>query len=149
MRTPREMLFARHRQAEPKLDAVRQRALAALQAPAPRPAAAPRHRAGQWLGTMLRTAWWELIWPARRAWAGLAVLWLAVLGANLEMNATSPGVPAGRSTPPRELARAFEEQRRVLAELLPAAQTPPPPTVHPPQPADRPRSERSATSKAV
>src|SRR5260221_7112189 len=110
MKTPREILFERHHQAGPGLDAVRQKALDALPAPEDITRAHP--------GAVLKKVWLELIWPSRRAWAGMAALWLAVLAANLEMKATSLAVPATRSAAGRELVRAFEEQRRLLAELL-------------------------------
>ena len=131
MKTPREILLERHRQAEPKLDAVRRKALAALPGAED---AARAHPEG-----MLKKVWLELIWPSRRAWAGMAALWLAVLAANLEMKATSPPVPAVRSAAGRELVHAFEEQRRLLAELLPP---PSPPPAVPTRPNARPRSER-------
>jgi len=143
MKTPREILIARHRPAEPKLDAVRQKVLAALP---PRSSleqngrldAAPRfsplgrlrlQRSGWWglrvLGQLaaaapsaLRKAWLELIWPSRHAWAVLTAIWLAVLGANLQMKATSQAAPTVQ-LPPRILAQALEERWRVLAELLP------------------------------
>lgn len=87
----------------------------------------------------------ELIWPSRRAWAGMAGLWLGLLAANLEMNATSPRVPAVRYAYNHELVRAFEEQQRLLAELLPPVSQPPP---APARPNARPRSERSTLFKA-
>jgi hypothetical protein len=125
MKTPREILFERHRQAEPKLDAVRRKALAAL------PAAGSVHNAHfntpgafRRARAVLGKAWLELIWPSRRAWAGMAVLWLVVMAANLEMKATT-NVPAVRLAHTRELARAFEERQRLLAELLLPASPPP------------------------
>lgn len=140
MKTPREILFERHRQAEPKLDAVRLKALATLPAAGSVNNAhfntrAAVHRAR----AVLRKAWLELILPSRRAWAGMAVLWLAVLAANLEMNAKSTTVPAVRSAHTGELARAFEEQHRLLTELL-LPVNPPPAAVVRSNPG--PRSER-------
>lgn len=136
MKTPREILFARHRHAGPKLDEVRRNALATLQ---------PRRSEGLSIGAVLGRAWLELIWPSRRAWAAMAVLWLGVLVANLEMKATSRSVPAQRSAPTRELVQAFQAQQRMLAELLPPAQ---PPSVQAPRLSPRPRSERPLPLKA-
>jgi hypothetical protein len=133
MKTPREILFARHRQAEPKLDAVRRKALVALQ-----PAGSTELPVRAWF----RAAWRELVWPSRRAWAGMAALWLALLGANLGMKAAAPVAPTARSVPVREIARAFEEQRRLLAELLPPNEPPPvQPEVRNPKPEIRKKSE--------
>lgn len=141
MKTPREILFERHRQAEPKLDAVRRKALAALPTAGSVNKAhfnirAAFHRAPD----VLRKSWLELIWPSRRAWAGFAILWLAMLVANLEMKATSTTVPAGQSARTPALARAFEEQQRLLSELfLPVS----------PPPAARTRSDSSPRSQRV
>ncbi|HWI55641.1 MAG TPA: hypothetical protein VNZ22_00340 [Bacillota bacterium] len=145
MKTPREILFQRHRQAVPKLDAVRRQALAELAAQGTAHALPPSRSAGQSLGAVLRNAWLELIWPSRRAWAGMAALWLAVLAANLEMKASSQTAPAARSAPAREVVQAFGEQQRLLAELL---QPVPPPAIQAPRPSARPRSERPIPFKA-
>lgn len=143
MKTPRQILLEHHRQAEPKLDAVRRKALAAL---ASVNADARRSEPGNWLwvGAALGKVWRELIWPSRRAWAGMAAVWLAVLVANLEMNANSRGAAPVKSAPSGDLVQAFEEQRRLLAELLPSGKPLPAAT---PQPGSRPRSERSSNLK--
>jgi hypothetical protein len=166
MKTPREILFAHHSQAEPKLDDVRRKALAALgsagilpaslrssphaestrtQDLAGRDAGAPGRRSGLRFRAWLQRAWFELVWPSRRAWAGMAAVWLAVLAVNLEMKVTSRTAPGRRSVPAPELARAFEEQRRLLAELLPPSQPSP---AQAPRPQARPRSERPVPFKA-
>lgn len=153
MKTPREILFQRHRQVEPKLDAVRRKALAMLpmseesigtrlEISGSRQGVYSFHRA---VG-VLRKAWLELIWPSRRMWAGMAALWLVVLAANLEMKATSTTVPAVRSAHTRELARAFQEQQRLLAELLLPVN---PPSAAPARSAPGPRSEQMTLFKAA
>ena len=69
MKTPREILLARHRAAEPKLDAIREAVLAeALNVPAPGQPAPRPSRAGVFSVGM--TLWRELILPSRRAWSG-------------------------------------------------------------------------------
>ena len=145
MKTPRDILFAHHRHAEPKLDAIRRKALATLPASGSAVAPQPGRSEGLLLWAVLRKAWRELVWPSRRAWAGMAALWLAMLAANLELKSTFPAEPAVRSAPFREVMQSFEEQRRLLAELLPAAQPPP---VGIPRPRAQPRSDRSAVVKA-
>jgi hypothetical protein len=145
MKPLRELLFERHRQAEPKLDAVRRRVVATL---APHANTAGfQHSAPKMLLSLaiLRRAWLELIWPCRRAWASLAALWLVVLAANIQMKATSPSMPAARSAPTHEVAHAFQEQRRILAELLPPVKPLP---IHAPRPDARPRSDRPTLFKA-
>lgn len=146
MKTPREILFERHRQAEPKLDAVRRKALAALPVAGSVNNAHFNTRAAfHPARAVLRKTWLELIWPSRRVWAGMAVIWLGVLAANLEMKATSTTVPAVQSAHTRELAWAFEERQRLLAELL-VPVSPPPAAAARFNPG--PRSERLTLSKA-
>lgn len=153
MKTPREILFERHRQVEPKLDAVRRKVLATLpmgeasmesrfETSGSRQGVYSFHRA---VG-VLRKAWLELIWPSRRAWAGMAALWLVVLAANLEMKATSTTAPAVQSAHTRELVRAFEEQQRLLAELLLPVN---PPSAAPARSDPGPRSEQRTLFKAA
>jgi len=145
MKTPREILIERHRQVEPALDAARRKALAGLPALGNpemnrgwdtlpnriRLGKLRRQRGLFWcrrlvnevaVGTpaVLRKAWLELIWPSRRSWAGLAAIWLAVLGVNLQMKTQTPSHSAQLvQFAPRVMAQALEDRWRVLAELLP------------------------------
>ena len=63
------------------------------------------------------------------AWAGLAAVWLMILGVNLAMREATP-VMAKRAEPVSPQAfMAYQEQERLLAELLgpreaPVAQSP-------------------------
>ncbi|MDB6023974.1 MAG: hypothetical protein JWM68_197 [Verrucomicrobiales bacterium] len=142
MKTPRDILFERHRHATPKLDDIRQKAIAALPTLQNADARHPVQNEKRIIWTMLRNVWEELIWPSRRAWSGMAALWLLVLAANLQMKATSR---TNSSAPAREVAQAVEEQRRMLAELVqPLAPTP----MQAPRPNTRPRSERPAILKS-
>ena len=83
MKTPREVLLERHREAGPRLDEVRRKALAALQtarsaekleldrqAEGFKSRIAWRINGGvaRWVPAMARKIWMELIWPSRRAW---------------------------------------------------------------------------------
>jgi len=162
MKTPREILLGQHREAEAKLDEVRRKVIGSLQKssckfmagvdPSPRPL---RREEGEpsasgskggvgvhsalFIWAVLRRVWLELIWPSRRAWAGMAAVWLVVLAANLDMKASSPRAPVARAAPSRELVRAAEEQRRLLAELLPPGK---PAAIQVSRPGAGPRSER-------
>jgi len=91
-------------------------------------------------GILLVTMWRELIWPCRRAWAGLAVSWLVLWGINLGLSdAPKTAMNAHPASAPA-MFQALEEQRQILAELMPSAGSQPaePPGRNQP----RPRSER-------
>jgi anti-sigma factor RsiW len=87
----------------------------------------------------LQKFWREWLRPFRYAWAGMAALWLVMASMNFGLSRSEPnriGAQA-RSTP--ETLQAFEEQRRVLAELVSSENDP----VAPPHRTDsRPRSAR-------
>jgi anti-sigma factor RsiW len=87
----------------------------------------------------LRTSWRELIRPCRQAWAAMAALWLVMWGINATLSAGNTSIASGNVAPTLTL-QVFEEQKRVLAELIPPA------SGEPIQPArhdhSRPRSER-------
>jgi hypothetical protein len=95
-----------------------------------------RHGARETLAKL----WFELIWPARRIWSGLAAVWVALAIFNISQ-AGGREVRAAKSTvPAAEVRLAFHEQQRLLAEILG-----PPPTAAPAEPPRRspqPRSER-------
>ena len=112
MKTPRNILLARHQAAEPKLDIVRAQALATL---APRESQ-PRPLARRWL-----TACQELFRIPRVAWAGLAAVWLVILGLNVATHETVPATPSSpRAETKRspETLQALREQKRLFAELV-------------------------------
>jgi hypothetical protein len=142
MKTPREILLERHRNAEPRLDEVRRKALAAVASSSSAEASETARDPGGLIQLALMKAWMELIWPSRQAWAGIAALWLVVGAANLEMKDPVRGVPAARPAPVRDLAQGLEEQRRLLSELLQTPKT----GLAERQPATpKPRSERPLT----
>ncbi len=136
MKTPREILFERHRDVELKLDTMRRKVIGEL-TESPGLVAVPSKPHGS-IG-ILGKVWLELIWPARRAWVGMAAVWLAILLANVELKAGSPRAHTARSMSVNQLAQAIKEQRRLLAELLPTAKPEPRPASNPNA---QPRSER-------
>ena len=148
MKTPREILFKRHREVEPKLDAIRQKTLAGLGTAAAEDSGTIQtaRRESPFRGAILRTAWIELILPYRRAWAGMAVLWLAVAAANVAIKVPFASASMARSAPAPDVLQAVAEQRRLLAELLaPNANAP---AANRTEPKGQPRSERRISVKA-
>ena len=144
MKTPREILLARHQTAEAKLDRIRRDAVR-VAADVNRRSA--RVREFTFAATVLRTLavpFRELIWPCRRTWAGLAAVWVALLVFNLTQAERGQTVAAEAATSPGGMRLTFLEQQRLLDELI----GPPPPTspAEPPQrPNPQPRSERRTT----
>ncbi len=107
MKTPREILLARHQAADPKLDAIRQSAVAAVSTRGcDRRPASPTMAAA----AILKTLWHELIFPSRRIWAGLATAWLFIVAANMSMRDHSSA-----ATP--QVVMSLPQQERLLAEL--------------------------------
>jgi hypothetical protein len=155
MKTPREILFKRYQTAQPQLDRLREEVVSEIRNPkaearkiglgdvdssfGTRTSFGPRTSGfGPGLLRAVRVVWLELIWPSRRIWAGLAVVWLALLAFNLGQGALVSG--GARSAPAPAMVQSFVEQERLLAELLQPAK--PAPVVEQPRPATRPRSER-------
>ena len=92
---------------------------------------APRttHHASPSLLSTLHHQLTTLLWPHPAAWAGLAAVWLVILGLN-HMTQDAPTRVARHVSPPSpEVFMAFQEQQRLLIELIgpreiPAAERP-------------------------
>jgi hypothetical protein len=98
MKAPREILWSRHAETEPDLDALRERIVGRLR---PQPAT-----------TWWTNAWHELLWQPRLIWAGLAAVWLVILGGNrLALR------PADPTPVTYDLATALERQQAIYAEF--------------------------------
>jgi hypothetical protein len=110
MKTPREILLARHQDANPNLDEVRRVALTKL---------TPHStRETETLAQFLLKLWRELILPCRRTWAGLAAVWLVVIAFNLSHAGRSEVATTKSTIPPGEMRLVWQEQRSVLAEII-------------------------------
>jgi len=95
-------------------------------------AATPFRRLLSTLNAQLST----LLWPHPAAWAGLAAVWVVIVGLNLATRASTPLVAKRAAPVSPQVFMAFREQERLLAELLgpreaPVAERPKP---RPPQP---------------
>ena len=120
------------------LSAARQAALAHA---APRPA--PRVPSRPSLLSTLNHQLSTFLWPHPAAWAGLAAIWVMILGLNLTTHDTSPRLAKRVAPPSPQLYMAFQEQQRLLSELLAPHETP---VAEPPKPAPpRPRSDLHRT----
>ena len=132
MKTPREILFARHQAAAPKLDAIRREVVWEG-----RRAAVPKFRVAD-TATLPMLIWHELIWPSRRIWAGLAAVWVLIFVFNFSQRDPAE-LMAQKSPPSPEMILTFRQQERLLAELIGPNETQ---AVAPPKPfLPQPRSE--------
>jgi hypothetical protein len=88
-----------------------------------RAASAPRastdpERAAPSLSTADALPWWRAwLWPCPQAWAGLAALWLLLLGLNLTAPQSRDQF-AAQSSPSTEQLSNIADQRREFARLL-------------------------------
>ncbi|PYK97835.1 MAG: hypothetical protein DME19_14810 [Verrucomicrobia bacterium] len=130
MKTPREILLKRHQSANAKLDRLRTEVLSTTLS---HPIRALRRDGQEDIPLAVRAllvVWRELIWPCRRAWAGMAALWLVMWGINRGLSDTPKATRSAHTASASALFQALEEQRRLLAELIPAVSS---------QPAEPPR----------
>jgi len=136
MKTPRELLFERHRAAETKLDGIRREAVGML---------AERSADGRKGDRRAQhPTWRDLLFSFRWHLAGLSAAWLLILAFNVAAADHSQKVAA--RPPSREILMAWQEKERLLAELLGPSQLQPPepPKTTAPQPRSERRRERFA-----
>jgi len=137
MKTPRDILLARHQATAPKLDTIRRAVVAGLNNQETEEQSFLACLAALFLGCFNKL-WLELVWPARRIWTGLAAIWIGILIVNFSQREPSP-VMAMKSPAP-QMMLTFRQQERLLAELTGANE---PSVAEPPKKAaPRPRSER-------
>src|SRR5271170_2934816 len=134
MKTPRDILFARHQSAAPKLDAIRHEVLSAEfqnkdQIP--------------FLVNLPLAFWRELFWPSRRIWAGLAAIWILICVVNFSQRDKSEMMAGKIPLPSPEIILTFQQQERLLAELTDQQEAPiaAPPKLFLPQPRSEKRIE--------
>lgn len=131
MKTPREILLARHQAASSKLDAVR------------RGVVNSQFRRRNFAAIILdlpSLLWRELIWPCRFIWTGLAAIWILIFAANFSIKDHSQPAMA-KSSPSPEVIVAFRQQQELLAELIGPND---PPIAKPQKPySPRPSSQRT------
>jgi hypothetical protein len=116
VKTPRELILERHQSAEAKLKAIRAEDLAsctrsATEGSLQRPPAFD-------LAAAAVKFWQEALWPWRRAWIGMAAIWLVILAFSL---VTGKAPRTASTKPPRpdpQVLAVLQEQKRLLTQLL-------------------------------
>jgi hypothetical protein len=118
MKTPRDIMLARHRAVEPKLDAIRHEVVEVAADVNRRKQSVRELTFAATLANAIRLSFLELIWPYRRTWAGLAAVWMALLIFNVSQR--DKAELAARKLPPPspEAILAWRQQEKLLAELI-------------------------------
>jgi hypothetical protein len=114
MKTPREILFERHQNAAPKLDAMRHIVIEELNNKATKERSFQEFFVSLFLGCS-KNIWCELIFPCRRIWTGLAAIWLLILAVNFSLRDPSQTAMTKALAPEM---MSFNEQQKLLNELL-------------------------------
>ena len=115
MKTPREILFARHQAAAPKLDAIRHE-IVGQASNLSLSGKIQKSETGKM--PVLPLIWRELILPSRQIWTGLAAVWILIFVFNFSQR--DPAEQLARKSPPPspEMILTFRQQERLLAELI-------------------------------
>jgi hypothetical protein len=116
MKTPREILFERHQAAAPKLDAIRQTAVASV---------CDRRIANSPAVTGLGGNLREFLFSLRWHLAGLGTAWLVIVLLNLSVGhsaSLAAAIPRGKIPSPRIILASLREHRRELLELIQPAE---------------------------
>ena len=134
MKTPREILLARHQAAMPKLDAIRDDAVSRL----------PAARRGETFIHLPVRFWQELVLPCRRLWAGLATVWVLIVIIHFAQRDDVNSI-TGQPAQPELVVMSLQAQQRWLNELL-ADRAAPVEADRPRNFSPKPRTETSATA---
>jgi hypothetical protein len=116
MKTPRDILFARHQAAAPKLDTIRCEVVAGLNNKGTKEQSRPASLVSLLLGCSNKL-WLELVWSCRRIWTGLAVVWILIFIVNFSQHNGSQAVIT-KSAPSAGVMMTFRDQQKLLDELL-------------------------------
>jgi hypothetical protein len=148
MKTPRELLFCRHAPVKEKLNAIRERTVREA-ANVNRRSTPRRKSAGAALFFALTVPFRQLVWPARNIWTGLAAVWVALAIFNFTQADRHETATANTTVPAAEMRLAFQEQQRLLGEILRITPTAVP--ADPPRrnPLNQPRSQWRVTIPCV
>jgi hypothetical protein len=111
MKTPKEILLETHQVMTPRLDKLREDVLAVELGQANSPISPKRRNIFAAIPLKL---WNELIWPSRRAWAGLAAVWVALAVVHFSQNDRGGSI---QTTPDPQILEAWNEQQAILEQL--------------------------------
>lgn len=139
MKTPRDILFARHQNAVPKLAAIRREVVAGLNHQGTKAQSRTENLVSWCLGGSNKL-WLELIWPCRRIWSGLAAIWILIFVVNFSQHDKSEMMARKTPPPSPEMILTFRQQEILLAELI--GQNEPQVAERPKTFSPRPSSER-------
>jgi hypothetical protein len=118
MKTPRDIMLARHRAVEPKLDALRREVVDAAADVNRRKQPVRELTFAATLANAIRLSFLELIWPCRRTWAALTAVWIALFIFNVSQRDKSELAARKLPPPSPEAILAWRQQERLLAELI-------------------------------
>jgi hypothetical protein len=136
MKTPREILLARHQAAGPKLDAVRREVLRELNN---KETKEQKSAFLSWFFGCFKISWLELFFPCRRIWTGLAAVWLLLFIVNFSQRDAVSSI-SGKPVRSPAVMMSWQTQQRWVNELL-ADRSLPPEAEHPRNFAPKPRTE--------
>jgi hypothetical protein len=144
MKTPREILLKHHQTAEGRLDQIRQGVVAGIRRQETSANARSAARELPLLAAAALKLWRELVLPSRGIWAGLAAVWLVILGYNLNSPEVSVAMARGTTAPAQELRTVLKQYNQRMAEfaLLPVGEGAAPSKQNP-----QPRSHLSESSR--
>lgn len=137
MKTPRQILLARHESSVPRLETVRAEVLQRLAGPVRQRTPEP----GWW-----QTAWHELFLSLRPAWLGLTALGLCAVGLNLAVPADAP-IPIRPRSPAPQFTEVVRERSQILADLADRGEAPTRPATRPEPPVAAPGPRRSSLDR--
>jgi len=113
MKTPRELLLARHESVNAKLNVLRKQVVAEH-------VVVPTAEAVEPAAGFLGQVWLELFWSCRRAWMGLAAAWVMLACLHLACSSPPSTVAHQPSRPSPQMQALLREQNQLRHELIAA-----------------------------
>jgi hypothetical protein len=116
MKTPRELILQHHQPAEAKLKAILAEDLAACARSAVEPSRQPPPAFD--FVTAVARFWRETFWPWRRAWIGMAAIWVFILTFSLFTGEMPKNASTRLARPDPQVSVVLQEQKQLLTQLL-------------------------------